>query len=154
MKLTKKTRKALHEAKGKPIWIKWPRSAKPRKGQTYHLDDFDPDTRLMVVGFNLDGFEALVKLNHDPILSLHGLKGIRNENGDYESEPEPVNARYQALLDAEGRQKTARLGMEGIAREKAAEGQRKLLRAKEKGSKGEQRFYERVQRHKEARKVA
>lgn len=54
----------------------------------------------------------------------------------------------------EGSQKTALQGAEGRQREKASEGQRKLQRAKERGSKGEQRYYERVQRHKEARKAA
>lgn len=154
MKLSREEKTALWASKGSPVEMDWTPSFDPTKGQTYAIEGFDPNVRLMVCWVSADRKRVTATFNKDPILTLPGLKGTRNENGDYEDEPEPVNARYQAILSAEGAQKTARLGMEQIDKERALEGRRKLQRAIEKGSKGEQRYYERVQRHKEARRAA
>lgn len=112
MNLSTETMAALHKAsrKHKAIEIDWPRSQQPIAGHTYKLKN--SETRIRVEKFYRTGWKALVRLDHDPIHLLHGLKGSRNASGDYETEPEAVHSTDQKLLDRAGRQVTVIQGAE------------------------------------------
>lgn len=106
MKLNKATRKRLYEAK-KPIWISWP-LAEVRSGRTYRVSlKGGKSFGILVLKTKERGTKALIKIHDDPTPILPGLRGVRNEAGDYESEPQPVDAEYQAKLSLQANQAAA-----------------------------------------------
>lgn len=117
MKLRKATRKRIYEAAAKheSLTIAWPPSApEPLPGHKYSVKGFDSETRLVVEKRKPKGerWEAVVRLDHDPIRMLFGLSATRNDAGDLETEPEPVPRPWQQRRSMEGSQKTARMGEE------------------------------------------
>ena len=126
MKLAKVTRKRLYAAEGKVIAITWPESA-PRavSGRRYPVYGsggklFDIHVERVKNGATI---KAWVRMDADPFRPMVGIQGIRNENGDYESEPERVSVEFErelaframpasALLTAERRHESALDGKE------------------------------------------
>ena len=92
MRLPKQTRTALHKA-SKPIWIEWP---KPGPflvgGKSYRVSTGAKPFYILVT--EIKPHEALAQIYHDPAATLWGLKGTRNSEGKYESEPEPVKGEW------------------------------------------------------------
>jgi hypothetical protein len=152
MRLPKPTRTKLYKAKGKPIWISWPSSApEPKAGKTYRVSLKQQSFAILVEQTKERGTKALVKIEDDPRRFLHGLNGIRNAAGDYESEPERVSHEYEALLAAEGHQKTV---LQSAEQRMRSSQRRKELRAPEQRSLRATRTVERHQRAIERRLAA
>lgn len=129
MKLAKVTRKRLRDAQGKPIWVTWPKSApEPYKGHRYPV--FGKDGRLFDIRIEAvkrrSTIKVLIVIDGDPHRPMVGIQGTRNEQGDYESEPERVDKSTEQRYGVEAMAKTALLGAER-RRESASEGKEATL---------------------------
>lgn len=132
MKLTKKTRKRLYEAEGKPIQIAWPEDAPlPSWGHRYpvYSEKGDYAFTVRLEGSHRGPYEtkATVRIDNDPSRVLPGLNGVRTAAGDYETEPEQVDREYEDRLAMVGRSKTIMLGVvqrEVTKAESSGEGKR------------------------------
>lgn len=115
MRLPKPTRKLLASAEGKTREIPWPPSAPEAvRGRKYPIHNKDGhkafEIRLESVSRTPEGIVVVAKVDGDPFRPMIGLKGTRSEQGDYQSEPERVDARTETLLAQDGRQKTTLAG--------------------------------------------
>ena len=135
MNFPKKTRKALYEAKG-PIWINWPEGTDPHPGKRYAVYSEEDGSRLFSVRVEKTkerGAKALVRIDNDPVRILPGLQGVRNEQGNYEPEPERIDEVTENRYAMEGRTKTGELGAEHRVGAKRASKERQLAKAEAAG---------------------
>jgi hypothetical protein len=150
MKLGQQDRESLYEArkKKKPAELLWPPDGPIlERGAKYPVYSEESGERLFTIrveDFKREGDRkrATVVFDSHATRVLPGLKGIRAEDGSYETEPERVPAAYEGLLAIEGLQKT-----------KALHGERKLeakQRGKEQRAGTESRSERAVTRHHKA----
>lgn len=96
MKLGKLARGKLYRAEGKAVTLTWPHDApEPRSGHKYSIYSESGAFcfRIVLERSKRLPYEtkATVRIDGDPIRLLPGLKGVRNELGDYVPEPERID---------------------------------------------------------------
>lgn len=112
MKLNKKTRERLYEADGRTITVKWPEDApEPRSGHKYSVYGKDGQYlfRIVLERSKRLSYEtkATIRIDGDPTRILPGLKGIRNDLGDYHPEPERIDRETEARYAMHASQRSA-----------------------------------------------
>lgn len=108
MKLHKKTRERLRAASPKPVEFKWNQDEDPKRGKVYRVYGSDPHKPLFNIRVEgVKGQKVVARIDADPYRPMVGLKGQRNELGDYEDEPERVSAEWEAELAMRASGKTA-----------------------------------------------
>lgn len=152
MKLSKASRKALYEAKTS-IWITWP-GPHPRKGKTYRVSLKEGKSfGIIIEGCKLGGTEVLAKIHDDPFRPNFGLKGTRNKDGDYESEPERVSEEWESQLAQAAHLRSIANSTDLRQKEKKETLERELQIAKQRNRAGRTRKLE-AQLSQEARRAA
>jgi hypothetical protein len=128
----KETRKLIHKARHKSVTIDWPSSEPPSKGSKYTVQSRTQEPgakKVLVLGAREvaeSTWEATVRIDSDPVLSLHmkakrkgGPTGFEDSiDSPTELEPEPIASRHYRRIREEGRQKTALLGATNRQRQK------------------------------------
>jgi hypothetical protein len=149
VKLDKKTRKALYEAAPKTTEITWPQDAPfPSWGHRYQVygDEGNYLFTMRLEGSHKGAYEtkATVRIDSDPSRVLPGLKGIRTEQGAYETEPERVDRGYEDRLAMTGSAKTVIKGAEHRFEAKKRGHEQKLHNAGKNGFSKTVKTLERV----------
>lgn len=150
MRLHKKTRLRLYTAEG-PITFKWPQDApEALAGHKYPVYGRNGkklfSVRLEAVKRLKSEIRVTARIDNDSFRPMVGIQGTRNEEGDYEPEPERVDSQTENRYAMEGRAKTCLLGAEHRVESKRASQERRLERAKEQGNEQTVKQLERVLR--------
>lgn len=112
MRLCKEDRERLYS--GKSETIVWPPDApEPRRGHKYsvYTESGQRAFRIVVEGSRRLAYEtkATVRIDGDPVRILPGLKGVRNELGDYVPEPERIDRDSEDRYAMQAAQRSALL---------------------------------------------
>lgn len=137
MRLHKKTRLRLYTAEG-PTSFKWPQDApEPISGHKYPVYGKGPkklfSLRVEAVKRLSGGFKVTGTIDNDPFRPMVGIEGVRNEQGDYQPEPERIDEVTENRYAMEGRTKTGELGAEHRVGAKRASKERQLAKAEAAG---------------------
>ncbi len=147
MKLNKNTRKALYEAAPKTTEITWPQDApEPSWGHRYpvYTEEGNYAFTVRLEGSHKGPYEtkATVRIDSDPTRVLPGLKGVRTDAGDYETEPERVDRAFEDELAMTARygSRVRRAERRPVERQVELEGE--LQEARSSGQSGRTRKLE------------